>query len=635
MPGQQFPDPAPTEQAQASHDLDAPGWRRVVNYRLYLYSDSGWCMVVAWQAVVAVGVVSVVVVALVREWASPAGVMLGGLVLFVLTGVVAPAEAFVGFSSPATVSIAGLFVVARALRDHGGLERGVARLLGDGTSGARGALLRMVPPVVGLSGVVNNTPLVATAGPLVRDWGERRGVAATRLLIPLSFAAILGGVVTTIGTGPNLIVSGLLEASGYAPFTLLTVTAAGLPVAVAGGVVLVVLGPRLLPDRRTVHEQVAGHQREYTVRLRVLADGEAVGSSVAQAGLRDLESTYLASIVRDGFEIAPVPPETVLEAGDELVFVGRVEDIRDLIGHPGLVEAEASQTRLLEGEGHQLIECVVAATSPLVGTTLKELSFRGRYGGAVVAIHRAGERVHDKLGAVRLRAGDALLVLADGSFVERWQPRPDFAVVVPLDGEAPSGRDRFRVVTLATLGGMVALAASGLVSIVVAILAACSVLIATRAIGFRRALDALDRDVLLIVASAIGLGVGLESSGAAELAASGIGMLAGHTGPLIALVAVVVATMVLTELITNAAAAALMVPVAINTAEQVGADPTGFAVAIAIGASASFLTPIGYQTNTIVYGLGGYRFGDYWRLGLPLVAVVLATVLIVVPRVWG
>ena len=588
-----------------------------------------------WQAVVAGAIVGVVIVALVREWAAPAAVMVGGLVLFVLTGILEPVEAFVGFSSPATISIAGLFVVARALRDHGGVGVGVDRLLGDGSSGSRGALSRMVPPVVGLSGVMNNTPLVATAGPIVRDWAQRRGVAATHLLIPLSFASILGGVLTTIGTGPNLIVSGLLQASGYAPFSLLTVTWVGLPLAVVGGLLLVVVAPSVLPDRRSVHERLAGHERDYTVRLRVVPDGGAVGCTVAGAGLRELETTYLAAIVRAGSEVSPVAPDTHLEADDELVFVGRVEQIRDLLAHPGLVEAEHPQTRLLEGDGHRWVECVVASTSSLVGTTLKEVSFRGRYGGAVVAIHRAGQRVQDKLGGVRLRAGDALLVLADTSFPERWQGSSDFAVVVPLDVEVAGGRDGRRVVTLATLVGMVALAASGLVPILVAILAACSVLVVTRAISFRRALDALDRDVLLIVASAIGLGVGLDASGVAGLVAGAITGLADATGPLMALAVVVVGTIVLTELVTNAAAAALMVPVAISTAEQVGVDPTGFAVAVAIAASASFLTPIGYQTNTIVYGLGGYRFGDYWRLGLPLAVVVLVTTLVVVPRVWG
>lgn len=587
------------------------------------------------DVLLAVAILVLVLVALVREIASPAAVLVGGLVLFVLVGVLEPDVAFLGFASPATVSIAGLFVVARAVRDHAGLDRVLTRLLGDGARGPRGALVRMVPPLAGLSGVVNNTPLVATAGPIVRDWAERRGLAATQLLIPVSYASILGGTLTLVGTGPNLVVSGVLAASGHEPFGFFTITWVGLPLALAGSIVVVLAAPRLLPDRRSPHERLAGAERDYTLRLMVLPGGPADGVSVADAGLRDLPTTYLASLVRSGHDLTPVGPERLLEGGDELVFVGRVDDVADLLDHPGLVEAERSQTSLLDTREHAAFECVVSATSPLAGATLKKVSFRGRYGGAVVAIHRAGERVAGKLGEQTLHAGDALLVLADPSFAERWQGTADFAVVAALDGDVPTRRDPYRWVTLGCLIGMVGLAGSGFVPVVTAILLACSVLIGTRAISFRRALDALDRDVLLIVGSAVGLGAAMQASGLAALVGTFLVENAAGGGALLALAAVVVATMLLTEMITNVAAAALMVPIAVQTAAGVGFDPTGFAVAVAVAASASFLTPIGYQTNTIVYGLGGYRFGDYWRPGLPLVAVVLATCLTVVPAVWG
>ncbi len=586
-------------------------------------------------AVVALAVFVLVIVALVREMASPAGIMLGGLVLLVLVGVLPPERAFVGFSSPATISIAGLFVVARAVRDRAGLDRVLTSILGDGSGGSRGALVRLLPPVTALSGVLNNTPLVATAAPIVRSWAERRGVATSHLLMPLSFAAILGGLLTTIGTSTTLVVSGVLQASGRPAFGFFDITPAGVPVAVVGVGLVILLGPRLLPDRRSPHERIAGHERDYTLRLRVLADGDVDHRTVADADLRDLETTYLASIVREGHEIAPVAPDTLLLADDELVFVGRIDQVCDLLERPGLVEAEDAQTALLGGQGHELVEVVLGASSPLVGSTLKGASFRGRYGGAVIAVHRAGERVGGKLGEVTLHAGDALLVLADGAFHDRWQGERDFAVVVPLEAGAPSARDPYRWLTIGAVVLMVALAATGLLPIVTAVLLACSVLVLSRAISFRRALDALDRDVLLIVASAIGFGAAMEASGLAAVLSGAVARAASATGPLVALALVVLGTLVLTEMVTNVAAAALMVPVAIDAAERVDFDPTGFAVAVALAASASFLTPIGYQTNTIVYGLGGYRFGDYWRLGLPLAGAVLVTTLVVVPLVWG
>lgn len=585
---------------------------------------------------IAVAILVVVLAALVREIAAPAAIITGGVVLFVLAGILTPERAFAGFANPATISVAGLFIVSRTVRDHAGLAVGLRRLLGDGSHGPRATLLRLLVPVVGASAVVNNTPIVATAGPIVRDWADRHGVAATKLLIPLSFAAILGGTLTIIGTGPNLVVAGLVESSGYGSFGFFTLTPAGLPVALVGGALLVLLAPRLLPDRREQHQRHGTDGRDYTVRLGVRADGTVVDRSVEEAGLRDLPTTYLASVLRRGREIAPVAPTTVLEADDELVFVGRVSEVSELLAHPGLVEAEHRQTRRLDGDGHGLVECVVGANSLLVGATLKDVAFRGRYGGAVVAIHRAGERLDAKLGTVELRPGDALLVLGDDGFVDRWQGRTDFAVVTAL-GDRPNGDTsrRHRIVTLTTVLAMIVASASGLVPVSTAVLGACAVLVATRAIGFRRALDSLDRDVLLIVAGAIGLGAGLEASGLAGAIASGVAAVADTGGPVLALAAVVLATLLLTEMITNVAAAALIVPIALDLAVRVGADPIGFAVAVALAASASFLTPIGYQTNTIVYGLGGYRFGDFWRLGLPLACTTTAVVLLVVPRVWG
>jgi di/tricarboxylate transporter len=580
-------------------------------------------------------VLAATVLALAREWVGPAAAFVGALVLLVLLGIMPADEAFLGFSNPATISIAGLFIVSRALRDHAGLDSLVDRLLGDGRGGPRRALIRLLPSVMGLSAVMNNIPLVATTAPIVRTWAYRRGIAATHLLIPLSFAAILGGMLTAIGTGPTLVVSGMLAAAGQEPFSFFTITAAGLPLAVVGASVILVWGPALLPDRRGPHERTASTDRDYAVRLNVVAGGPADGATISTAGLRELETTYLATVVRGGHELGPVSPATRLQASDELVFVGCVESVRDLLTHPGLVEAEQPQTRHLRGNGHGLYECVVGGSSSLVGATLKDTSFRGRYGGAVIAIHRAGERLPGKLGTIVLRAGDALLVLAEPSFLDRWQGRSDFAVVTSAGNGTRPASGPYRWITLGTLAAMVALAATGLLSVVLAVLLACSVLIGTRAIRFRRALDALDREVLLIVAGAIGLGAAVQRSGLSAVLGSAVESVSARTGSLVALAAVVVGTLVLTEMITNVAAAALMVPIAIDAAERVGAEPVGFAVAIAVAASSSFLTPIGYQTNTIVYGLGRYRFGDYWRLGLPIAVGAIAVILLVVPAVWG
>ncbi len=541
-------------------------------------------------------------------------------------------EAFAGFSSPATLTIAGLFVVARALQVHGGLGAMLSRGLGKG-DGDRAVLGRLVVPVLAASSVIANTPLVATLAPMVRTWSERHGRAPSTFLMPLSFAAILGGVITTIGTSTTLVVSGLVAQSGLGPFGFFEVLPLGLPVALVGGVLLVLLAPRVLPDRRSTFAQMASHERDYTFRLQVQPGGPLDGHTVTGSGLRNLEQVYLAGLRRGELELTPLSPATVLQADDVLTFVGRVDQVLEVSSRAGLVHADETQATLLEGDGHRLVEAVVGSNSPLANRTPKEMSFRGHYGAAIVAIHRQGERIDAKLGEVRLAAGDALLLMTDDDFEDRWRPSRDFAVVVPLDpGDATPSRYR-PLVGLVTLAMIVA-AALG-VPILTAVLAACLVLVGSRAIRFWDARGSLDLDVLLIVAAAIGLGGAITSSGLAEKVGDGIEAIAMNGGTLVALLAVLVGTLVLTELVTNVAAAALMVPIALDVATRVGADPRGWAIGVAIMASSSFLTPIGYQTNTIVYGLGGYRFSDYWRLGLPLTCVVLASAMLVIPAVWG
>ncbi len=571
-----------------------------------------------------VAVLVVLVVALAREAAPPAAVILGGLIALVLGGVIPAGEAFVGFSNSATVTIAGLFVVARALQEHAGIERGLARLLGSGRAG-RASLARLVVPVVPASAVMANTPLVAALAPMVRTWAERHGRAPSQYLMPLSFAAILGGVITTIGTSTTLVVSGLVEESLGRGLGFLEVTPMGLPVAVGGTAVLLLLAPRALPDRRGIEAEVAAHERDYTFRMLVEPGGPLDGSTVRGAGLRNLESVFLARIDRDGHDIAPVGPDQLLEGGDLLTFVGRVEAVTGMQDRAGLVHTERPQTQLLDGDtaGHRFYDAVIGRDSYLAGRSLKEASFRGRYGGVVLAVHRAGERVAGKLGEVRLQPGDALLIQSDVAFTQRWAGPGDFALIAPLDDEDPEPSPRRRLVLVTALG-MVGLAASGLVAILPAVLGACAVLLGTGTLAFHEARDALDLDVLLIVAGAIGIGAAVQAGGLAGVVGDGIAAVAAGGGPAVALATLVVGTLILTELITNVAAAALMVPLALSIAPAAGADPRTLAVAVAVAASASFLTPIGYQTNTMVYGLGGYHFGDYWRLGLPITLVVVA-----------
>jgi di/tricarboxylate transporter len=354
---------------------------------------------------------------------------------------------------------------------------------------------------------------------------------------------------------------------------------------------------------------------------------------VESAGLRHLQGVFLVEIERAGETIAPAAPTTLLRGGDRLAFVGRVDLIRDLQMMRGLISAEQHHAAWLEGSEHTFFEVVVSGTSPLVGSTLKEAHFRSRYRAAVLAMHRAGERVQAKLGDVRVRAGDTLLLVADAEFSDRWRHRSDFLLVSHLGGSPPPSTRQAWFVAIVTFM-IVVVAGMGLMPIVHVAIVGAIALVFGRALTPTEARRAIDMDTLIVIAASFGIGAALENSGLA--AALGMGIVDGFhgAGPLVVLVAVTLATVALTELITNNAAAVLMFPIAMAASAEVGADPRPFAIALAVAASASFLTPIGYQTNTMVYGPGGYRFGDYFRLGLPLTVVVVITIAVFVPLLW-
>lgn len=574
-----------------------------------------------------------VVIALAKETFTPAVTMLAGVIALVIAQIVEPGDALGGFASSATWTIAGLFIVARTLKLHLGLDQKVSRMLGS-SSNDRVILSRLVAPVAMASTVIANTPLVATLAPVVREWAERNAKPASKYLIPLSFATILGGVATTIGTSTTLVVSGLVVEAGFPAFTLFEVLPVGLPVAVIGGTVLVLLAPSVLPDRRSSFAHVASHARDYTFRLAVIGGGTADGHTVEGAGLRGLDSAYLASIQRGAaIEITPVAPDTVLSAGDILTFVGQVDRVLDLTKGTGLRLAAETQADSLDGDSHKLFEVVLGTNSPLVGRTPKGVSFRGRYRAAIVAVHRQGHRVDGKLGEVRLEPGDALVLMAREEFAERWRDRNDFAVIVAL-GESQSPPPTRQAFVVGVTGAMLFAAGLG-VDLLSAVLAACVIFIASGSIRLLEARSSVDVDVIVLIGSAIGLGASVQASGLADQGAQLITWVASAGSSVLALLTILVGTLILTEMITNVAAAALMLPIAIDVAARVGSDPRGYAVAVAVLASSSYLTPIGYQTNTIVYGLGGYRFSDYWRLGAPLTAITLVLTTVMVSWVWG
>lgn len=366
--------------------------------------------------------------------------------------------------------------------------------------------------------------------------------------------------------------------------------------------------------------------------MRVVSSGPLEGKTVEEAGLRNLQGVFLVEIDRGGEQIAPVASSTVLRGHDRLCFVGRVDQVVDLTAMRGLESTEQQHLADFDTARHTFFEAVIGASSPLVGKTLKEAQFRSRYQAAVVAIHRAGHRLNAKPGEVELRAGDTLLLLADPGFRNRWRDRNDFLLVGQLGGTPPGITKKAWFVGVVMLL-VVFVAGGGLLPMLEASLLAAVALVMFGVLTASEARSAVDLDVIVMVAASFGLGAAMENSGLADMLAGGLIGAFDGLGTLGILLGVILATSLVTELITNNAAAALMFPIAWATAQRIGADPRLFAVVVATMASTSFLTPIGYQTNTMVYGPGGYRFGDYARLGAPLTVCVIVTILLVA-RFW-
>jgi di/tricarboxylate transporter len=594
------------------------------------------------EAVLTLVVVLAVLAVLVSERLSPALTMLAGVVVLLVAGVIDAGEAFSGFSNSAPLTVAALYVLAAAAGRTRVLEMIVARLpsrssrnRGPADRGERGTLARVLVPTASASAFLNNTPIVAMAIPPVLSWCRRTGRSPSRFLMPVSFAAVVGGTVTLIGTSTNLVVNGLLEEAGEPGMGLFEIGAVGLPFAVLSLVVMIALTPLLLPDRRAPSESVDADAREFTVEMVVTDDPAGIaGRSVAEGGLRSLQGVYLVEVEREGHIISSVRPDEILAVGDRLTFAGNVTRILDLQQTPGLSSAEE---RHFAGVGsaieRRLYEAVLSPGSGLVGATLKEAGFRGRYGGAVIAIHRADERIAGKLGEVRLRPGDVLLVLAGPAFRPRALDRRDFLVVAPLDGEGPPREEKAPLVGLVIVA-LLALVGTGVLDILPAAFLAAFAVVALRVLTPAEARDAVDIDVIVLIAASFGLGKAMESSGLAADLANVLVEPFGGLGDVGLLLGVLLATIVVTEMISNNAAAVLLFPIALATASAAGLDPRPFAIAVAIGASSSFLTPIGYQTNTMVYGIGGYRFGDFARLGFPLTILMVVVSVTIIPLVW-
>ena len=558
-------------------------------------------------------------------------VLLAALSLLMVSSILTPTEALAGFASPGVATIAVLYVVVSGLRETGTIAWLSRLLLGKPKTQSL-AQIRLLLPAASISAFINNSPVVAMFTSAVQDWCKRSQFKSSRFLLPLSYASILGGTCSLIGTSTNLVVDSLMRQSGFSGFGLFDLAAVGIPISVIGCLYLIIAGPYLLADRQGSIEKF-NDVREYLVEMQVQADCELAGQTIQDAGLRHLPGLFLIEIIRGGDLIPAVSPQTAIQKNDRLVFAGSVESVVELRRIKGLVVA-SEQTFKLEGHEYdrRLFEAVISAENPIIRQNIREARFRHRYNAVILSIARNGQRIKGKIGNIQLQAGDTLLLEAEKGFLFKFRNSRDFLLISKLENSTTMRHNRAPW-ALSIMLIMIILMFTGAMNILQTAVIAASAMLLSGCLTIENARRSIDYQILLVIACAYGLGSAVQKVGLADMIAEQALVFAGGDIWLM-LVLVYIATVILTETITNNAAAIIMFPIAVSAANNLDVNITPFAVAVMIAASASFITPIGYQTNLMVFGPGGYRFIDYIKLGLPLSIIVAVIALWIIPIIW-
>ncbi len=584
-----------------------------------------------------------------RKNIGPDLVMAGGLVILMISGVITFEQATSGFAQRPLLMIAGLFVIAAALQETGGIELVAKKLLGKPTSLAS-AQLRMMVPVAAMSAFMNTTPIVAMYLPMINKWSKRLNIQPSKLFMPLSFAGILGGQGTMIGTGSNLIILGLFidwwqhppawvqAVHVSAPSGAVTMWGAawiGFPVAVVGITFITLSSKWLLPNREPLKTEET-RKREYEIKMLIENGASIIGKTISNAGLRNLPGLYLYAIVRDDQLIIGVTPQEILQQDDKLVFVGDVRSVVDLRKTRGLIPA-TDELSGFEGRpfARTMVEAVVSGSSPLVGQTVRDSQFRTTYNAAILAVHRKGEHVDGKIGGITLEPGDTLLLESGGDFLNIWKHSRHFYLVSELDDSRPTLHNKAWI-SLGILALLIVLLTTGFVERVAAIWLCGLLLVAFKCINGPVARHAINFQVLIVIGAAMGIGNAVENSGLAQYASTALldfshNIQLGNYGSLFL---VFVMTSIAAQLMTNFGAAVIMFPIVMGAAEGLGVSPYPFVFTMMAAAGCNFLTPVTYQTNLMVYGPGGYKFMDFPKLGVPLTLLVAILATLIAPQVF-
>jgi di/tricarboxylate transporter len=571
--------------------------------------------------------VFVVFLLIYKEYLRASVSFLLAVLVFLLTGILNSDEVLSGFSNQSIISILMLILITTGIKKNFQLEYLFDAIFRKARS-YRGFLLRMMSQVALLSTVINNTPVVALMTPYVVEWGKKNGIAPSRLLIPLSYATIMGGMITLIGTSTTLVLNGFLQDYNHPSLLFNDLFTIGIAVTIGGIVFIGLVGHKLLPNHQDVLKKYAENRREYVAETRIMPDSKLIGRNLVQAGLRNLKGVYLVEIIRREKMISPVSPDEVLEEGDTLFFAGNTHDIVDLINSGQGIELP-STARSFDNDKAEIVETVLNNFSSLVNKTVKQSDFRNRYNAAIVAIHRNGEKLSGRIGDITLLAGDLLLLYTGSDFRDRVEIYRDLFVVSKLRDIVKPGKKKYYALGL-VFACAIFLLIFGKLTLFPALLLIFGIMIGFNLITTQDVKREMDLNMIAILVFSLAIGQAIIKTNAGDILATHIISFLEPYGIISILIGLIVFTNLLASIIGNIGAISIAFPLAYAISQNLHLDGNPFFLTIAYAASAAFLTPISYQTNLIIFGPGGYKFKDFFKIGMPVNFIYLSIALLVI-----
>jgi len=578
-------------------------------------------------------VILFILVSLYKEYIGPAFTFLIGVLILGSFKILSPQEILNGFANEQIAVVVLLLLLGDIIRRTSLIDSLFNKIFGKNMS-KRSFLLKMTSLVATMSAFFNNTPLVAIMMPYVSSWSKTNKIAPSKLLIPLSYAAILGGSATLIGTSTNLIVNGLVLDQKIFPnleaLHLFDFVYVGLPMAIIGILYLTFISNYLLPSHTANIEKYNKEAQNYIVETQIRTNSKLIGKTVEEAHLRNLEGLYLVEIIRMNHRYKSISPEVILVENDILRFAGQTEMVADLINMDGLTFPEMGL--LKRKKNTDIIEIVITHNSTLISKTVKEANFRGKYDAAIIGIQRNGERIAEKIGSIQLKAGDVLMLLAGNDLTNRDDIN-DFYFI----SKVKELRQMEAYKAFILIGGTVAaivFSALGFISLFLALMLLFIPILGLKIASPKDVHRNIDYNLILIIVMSLALGLAMVKTGVAELISNSIIDLFSSLGPIGILSGTYLITALLAAYITNKAAVAIIFPIALTLAQDLSVNPMPFILVVAFASAANFMTPIGYQTNLMIYGPGSYKFKDFFKIGFPLTIIYMAVTLLILNYIY-